>query len=93
MKLFVTQVAKDNQGTNMTIVSEFTDNPDGAIMAFHEQARALRGEASVLAYTVKILDEQLNQYGDYVETYIRLDEQEQVDALVNTSAGSKKENE
>jgi len=80
MKLFVTQVAKDNQGTNMTIVSEFTDNPDGAIMAFHEQARALRGEASVLYYTVKILDEQLNQYMGFVETLDRTPTPEQADA-------------
>ena len=71
MKLFVTQVATSEQGTNMTIVSEWTDNPDGAIMAFHAQARLLRGEASVLSYTVKILDEQMNVYGGYVESYTK----------------------
>ena len=71
MKLFVTQVATSEQGTNMTIVSEWTDNPDGAIMAFHAQARLLRGEASVTSYTVKILDEQLNVYGGYVESYAK----------------------
>ena len=71
MKLFVTQVATSNQGTNMTIVSEWTDNPDGAIMAFHAQARLLRGEASVLSYTVKILDEQMNVYNGYVESYTK----------------------
>ena len=71
MKLFVTQVATDNQGTNMTIVSEWTDNSDGAIMAFHTQARLLRGEASVLSYTVKILDEQMNVYNGYVESYTK----------------------
>lgn len=71
MKLFVTQVATSEQGTNMTIVSEWTDNPDGAIMAFHAQARLLRGEASVLSYTIKILDEQMNVYGSYVEFYTK----------------------
>lgn len=71
MKLFVTQVATSEQGTNMTIVSEWTDNPDGAIMAFHAQARLLRGEASVLSYTIKILDEQMNVYGGYVESYTK----------------------
>ena len=71
MKLFVTQVATNEQGTNMSIVSEWNDNPDGAIMAFHAQARVLRGEASVLSYTVKILDEQMNVYGGYVESYTK----------------------
>ena len=71
MKLFVTQVATSEQGTNMTIVSEWTDNPDGAIMAFHAQARLLRGEASVLSYTIKILDEQMNVYNGYVESYTK----------------------
>lgn len=80
MKLFVTQVAKDNQGTNVTVLSEWTDNTDGAIMAFHEQARALRGDESVLAYTVKILDEQLNQYMGFVETLDRTPTPEQADA-------------
>ena len=71
MKLFVTQVATNEQGTNMTIASEFTDNPDGAIMAFHAQARLLRGEASVSYYTIKILDEQMNVYNGYVESYTK----------------------
>ena len=71
MKLFVTQVATSEQGTNMNIVSEWTDNPDGAIMAFHAQARLLRGEASVLSYTIKLLDEQMNVYGGYVESYTK----------------------
>jgi hypothetical protein len=71
MKLFLAQVATSDQGTNMTIVSEWTDNSDGAIMAFHAQARVLRGEASVLSYTVKILDEQLNVYDGYVESYAK----------------------
>ena len=71
MKLFVTQVATSEQGTNMTIVSEWTDNPDGAIMAFHAQARVLRAEASVLSYTIKILDEQMNVYNGYVESYTK----------------------
>lgn len=76
MKLFVTQVATDNKGTNMTIVSEWTDNPDGAIMAFHAQARALRGDAKTTVYTLKILDEQMNQFGGYVETLDRTPEPE-----------------
>ena len=71
MKLFVTQVATSEQGTNLTIVSEWTDNSDGAIMAFHATARLLRGEASVLSYTVKILDEQMNVYGSCVESYTK----------------------
>ena len=71
MKLFVTQVATSDQGTNMTTVSEWTDNSDGAIMAYHAQARLLRGEATVLAYTIKILDEQMNLFGGYVESYTK----------------------
>jgi len=72
MKLFLAQVATiSEQGTNMTIVSEWTDNSDGAIMAFHAQARLLRGEVNVSSYTVKILDEQMNVYGGYVESYTK----------------------
>ena len=71
MKLFVTQVATTEQGTNLTIASEWTDNPDGAIMAFHAQARLLRGDANVTSYTVKILDEQMNVYSGYVESYTK----------------------
>ena len=71
MKLFVMQVAESEQGTNMTIVSEWTDNSDGAIMAYHAQARLLRGEASVLSYTIKILDEQMNLFEGYVESYTK----------------------
>ena len=71
MKLFVMQVATSDQGTNITEVSEWTDNSDGAIMAFHAQARLLRGEAGVLSYTVKILDEQMNVYNGYVESYTK----------------------
>ena len=71
MKLFIMQVATSDQGTNITEVSEWTDNFDGAIMAFHAQARLLRGEASVLSYTIKILDEQMNVYSGYVESYTK----------------------
>ena len=71
MKLFLSLVSTSDQGTNMTVISEWTDNPDGAIMAFHAQARLLRGEASVLSYTIKILDEQMNVYGGYVESYTK----------------------
>lgn len=67
MKLFVTQIATTDQGTNMTIVSEWTDNEQGAIMAFHAQASLLWGEESVKIATVKILDENLNQWGAYNE--------------------------
>lgn len=71
MKLFVTQVVTNEQGTNMTIVSEWNDNSDGAIMAFHNQARLLRSDANVSSYTIKILDEQMNVYGGYVESYTK----------------------
>ena len=72
MKLFVTQVANGN----MTIVSEWTDNADGAIMAFHAQARNLRSDTDTLVYTIRILDEQMNQYGDYKESLDRTPEPE-----------------
>lgn len=71
MKLFVAQIATNEQGTNMTIVSEWTDNSDGAIMAFHAQARLLRGDANVSSYTIKILDEQMNVFDGYVESYTK----------------------
>lgn len=76
MKLFVTQVATTEHGTSMTTVSEWTDNPDGAIMAYHAQARALRGDAETKKYTIKILDEQMNQYGEYCEFFARPEEPE-----------------
>ena len=63
MKLYVVQVA---DGT-MTIVSEWTDNSDGAIMAYHAQCRALRGDSGTTKYICKIMDENLSQYQGFAE--------------------------
>ena len=52
-KLFVVQTADGN----MTIVSEWTDNPNGAKQAFHNQCRMLYSDKDTSSAYVAILDE------------------------------------
>jgi len=67
MKLFVVQ----NANGNMTIVSEWANNPNGARQAFHNQCKNLWADKDTTKATVKILDEQLDTYEGYVEHIIK----------------------
>ena len=62
-KLFVVQ----NADSNMTIVSEWNDNPSGAKQAFHNTCKNLLADAQTSNATVKIMDEQLDTYEGYKE--------------------------
>lgn len=67
MKLFVVQ----NANGNMTIVSEWADNPNSAKQAFHNTCKNLWADKDTTKATVKILDEQLDTYEGYVEHIIK----------------------
>ena len=67
MKLFVVQ----NANSNMTIVSEWNDNPNGAKQAFHNTCKNLWADKDTIKATVKILDEQLDCYEGYAESIIK----------------------
>lgn len=62
-KLFVVQCT----GGNMTIVSEWNNNPNGAKQAFHNQCRLLYSDAQTTTAYVAIFDEQLDVYGGFKE--------------------------
>ena len=49
------------------IESEWTDNEQGAIVAFHQKCASLWNASDVIKATVKILDEQLDNYNGYSE--------------------------
>ena len=57
-KLFVVQ----NSNSNMSISSEWDNNPQGAMTAFHNLCAALWNDAGAVQATVKIMDEQLDCY-------------------------------
>ena len=63
MKLFVEQVVNGNA----TIVAEYTDNAQGAVVRFHQICANLWNTADVYTGVVKILDEQMNTYLGYEE--------------------------
>ena len=63
MKLFVVQTANGS----MTIISEWTDNPNGAKQAFHNQCKNLYADAQTEQAYVAILDEQLDVYQGFKE--------------------------
>lgn len=63
MKLFVTQVVNGN----IKVVSEKTNDPQGAKVAFHNTATTLWNEVTVTEAELKILDEQMNTYEDFDE--------------------------
>ena len=52
------------------IESEWTDNEKGAIVAFHQKCASLWNDSATVKATVKILDEQLDNYGGYSELII-----------------------
>ena len=63
MKLNVVQSAN----SNMTIISEWTDNPNGAKQAFHNQCKNLWADKDTTKAVVKIFDEQLDVFEGYSE--------------------------
>lgn len=50
----------DNVNGVFTVQSEWDNNPQGAIMAFHDRCRILWSASDVVKATVRILDEDLN---------------------------------
>ena len=52
------------------IESEWVDNEQGAIVAFHQKCATLWNATDVIKATVKILDEQLDNYNGYSEVII-----------------------
>lgn len=62
-KLFVEQFANGNK----TTVSEWSDNEQGAIIAFHNLCRALWNDAPTTKALVEISDEQFNTFGGFRE--------------------------
>ena len=69
MKLFVVKVVNGN----MTIVSEWTDNEQGARVSFHDTCKSLWNAADVIKATVKILDDQMDCYQGISETIVHLE--------------------
>lgn len=63
MKLFVAQVSNENMST----ISEWNNNPQGAKVSFHNTAKNLWNDAAVTEAELKILDEQMNTYEGYAE--------------------------
>lgn len=63
MKLFVVKVVNGNPA----IVSEWTNNTQGAIISFHDTCKTLWNASDVIKATVRILDEQLDCYQGYNE--------------------------
>lgn len=63
MKLFVVQCVNGN----MRIVSEWTDNEKGAIVAFHQLCATLWNEDDVYTAMVKILNENMDIFQNKVE--------------------------
>ena len=72
MRLFVCQ----NTNGNMTIVSEWNDNPNGAKQAFHNTCKNLWADKDTTKATVKILDEQLDKVDKYEEIIVHAVEAE-----------------
>ena len=63
MKLYVVKVVNGN----IAIVSEWTDNAQGALVSFHDTCKTLWNAPDVIKATVRILDEQLDCYQGYAE--------------------------
>lgn len=64
MKFAVIQVSNGN----FKIVSEWTDNLQGAKLSYHDTCKVLLNSPDVIVATVSILDEQLNIVEGYKET-------------------------
>ena len=59
-------VVKVSNG-NFSVVSEWADNRQGAIMAWHGEFRALWNSPDVFSAVVKVVDENLDTVENYVE--------------------------
>ena len=64
MKLYVIKVVNGNPA----IVSEWTDNAQGAIISYHDTCKTLWNASDVLKGTVRIMNEQLECWNGYYET-------------------------
>ena len=76
-KLYVVKVV--NGGT-ATVVSEWADNAQGALVSFHDTCKTLWNSKDVIKATVKILDEQLDNYQGYAEIITHEDPDADADA-------------
>ena len=63
MKLFVIQTSDGN----LTIISEWGDNPTGAKQSYHNQLKNLYADKDTTQAYVAIIDEQLNVYQGFKE--------------------------
>lgn len=64
MKLYVVKVVNGA----IAVVSEWTDNEQGARVSFHDTCKTLWNAPDVVKATVRILDEQLDCFQSYTET-------------------------
>lgn len=64
MKLYVVKVVNEA----IAVVSEWTDNEQGARVSFHDTCKTLWNAPDVIKATVRILDEQLDCFQGYTET-------------------------
>ena len=63
MKLYVVKVVNGN----IAVVSEWTDNEQGACVSFHDTCKSLWNASDVITARVKILTESLDLYEKYDE--------------------------
>lgn len=63
MKLFVVKVVNGN----IAVVSEWTDNEQGACVSFHDTCKSLWNASDVVTARVKILTETLDLFEKYDE--------------------------
>lgn len=63
MKLYVVKVANGN----IAVVSEWTDNEQGACVSFHDTCKTLWNASDVITARVKILTESLDLFEQYDE--------------------------
>ena len=52
----------DNVNGNFSVQSEWTDNEQGACVAFHDRCKVLWNAPDVVKATVRIVDEDFNLY-------------------------------
>ena len=66
MKLYVVKIVNGS----IAIVSEWTDNSQGALVSFHDTCKVLWNSADVKKATVRIIDEQLDCWQGHSETIV-----------------------
>ena len=60
-----------NTDGNFNIVSEWGENLDGAINAWHDQSKLLRNDKPTLKYTCKVVNEKFETVGTWDDTVDR----------------------